>query len=214
MKGRTHLGIGCAIGVAAAAYYPFTWQNATLYIAVSAFSALSADLDGPSLLTSKLGKVSKLLRELGLWIGALMVTGIIYLYANNYEVPPGLSLCAIAVMLLGIVARDGFIRNVLACLAGCVVVYFGYREQMDWLLLLGLFIAIAPWLKHRGMTHTIWAVILWGYIGSGLEGYLQLEGIMWTAIAGYVSHLAADTVTPRGVKWLFPLYKKSIRLPF
>ncbi|MBW7461523.1 metal-dependent hydrolase, partial [Paenibacillus sepulcri] len=33
------------------------------------------------------------------------------------------------------------------------------------------------------------------------------------ATAGYLSHLLADTLTPSGVKWFYPLYKKSVKLP-
>ncbi|WP_397310191.1 hypothetical protein [Paenibacillus darwinianus] len=31
-------------------------------------------------------------------------------------------------------------------------------------------------------------------------------------MAGYLSHLAADTWSPSGVKWLYPLFPKTFRL--
>jgi inner membrane protein len=83
---------------------------------------------------------------------------------------------------------------------------------MNWLIGFGLFVAWAPWLKHRGMTHTIWAVPIWGIIAWGLEKQLQVEGLAITAMLGYLSHLIADTLTPSGVKWLYPLVKKSFKI--
>lgn len=62
------------------------------------------------------------------------------------------------------------------------------------------------------MTHTIWALIGWGAIGWGLESQSGVEGVTAVAIAGYASHLLTDTMTPSGVKWLYPLYKKPIKL--
>ncbi|WP_409346412.1 metal-dependent hydrolase [Paenibacillus sp. MBLB4367] len=212
MKGSTHLAIGTAIGAVAAAYYPFTWKHAALYVAVSAFSALSADLDGPSMLSSKLGKASKLLREFVLWGGVLLMAGVLYLFLMQNRFYPELTAAAVMVFLLGFVAKEGVIRNALVSVIGCGLIYAGWSMQMNWLMGFGLFVVWAPWLKHRGMTHTVWAVILWGAIGWGMENQLQVEGIAAVSVLGYVSHLVADTLTPAGVKWLYPLYKKSIKL--
>jgi inner membrane protein len=213
MKGSTHLIIGGAIGLAAAAFYqPFTIKNAALYVAVSAFSALSADLDGQSMLIGKLGKVSRLLRELVLWSGILLMAGASYLYFTLDLFYPKFTTVVVMLFLLGFVTKVGMIRNALVSVFGCCLLYSGWLWKMDWLIGFGFFIAIVPWLKHRGMSHTLWALILWSAIGWGLEKHLQVEGIAFVAAAGYFSHLFADTLTPNGVKWFFPLYKKSIKL--
>jgi len=213
MKGSTHLAIGGAIGAVACFYYPFSLENAAYYLSVAAFSALSADLDGTSLLVGKLSKVSRWLRTLALWIGAVAVAGIGYLYVMRTEFHPVLAAAGIALLLIGFAASAGTIRNGLVSLIGCALLYAGWTSQMPWLMGLGAFVAIAPWLAHRGMTHTIWALLIWAAIGKGLEQQLGIDGIMAVSVAGYASHLFADTLTPSGVKWLFPLYKKSIKLP-
>jgi inner membrane protein len=213
MKGSTHLIIGSAIGLAAAAYYrPFTLNNAALYLAVSAFSALSADLDGESMITSKLGKLTRLLRELVLWTGLVMTGASIYLYFKLHLSYSEFSTFAVMLLLLGFVTKAGIIRNGLVSLFGAVLIYTGWLFKMNWLIGFGLFIAVVPWLKHRGMSHTLWALMYWGGIGIGLEQQLQIEGIALVSVAGYFSHLLADTLTPNGVKWLFPIYKKSFKL--
>lgn len=212
MTGKTHLMIGAAIGAAAAVYYPFTLQNAALYVGVAGFSALAADLDGASMLSSKLGKLSKLIRELMLW-GSILFIGIIaYLFISGHKVSPILIGGGAAALLLGLVMKQGVIRNALVSAVGVGIMYAGFVYHMTWLIGFGLFAAWAPWLKHRGMTHTIWAVIIWLAIGRGLEEQLQIEGIGVVSALGYASHLFADSLTPSGVKWLYPIYKKPIKL--
>ncbi|GMK48283.1 metal-binding protein [Paenibacillus glycanilyticus] len=214
MKGTTHLTIGVAIGSAAAAHYPFTLVNAATYIAVAAFSALSADLDGPSLLSSKASKISKWLHGLLLGSGWLLTAVTAYLYFSDHYINIPLGIACAALLLLGLVVRSGTIRNALVSAVGAALIYGGITMSMTWLIGFGVFVVWVPWLKHRGLTHTVWAVVAWGAIAWGLEKQLRLEGIMQIAVAGYLSHLIADTLTPSGVKWLYPLVKKSFKLPF
>jgi inner membrane protein len=212
MKGSTHLAIGIAIGVAASLYYPVSLNQSVIYLSVASVSALSADLDGPSLLSSKMGKLSKWIRELGLWSGFLLVASLAYVYFTQDKFYPVFTTAAITLFLLGFVTKVGIIRNALVSLVGGALFYAGYRTSQNWLMGFGLFVACVPWLKHRGMTHTVWSLFLWGVMGAGLEQELQIEGIMAVSILGYSSHLIADTFTPAGVKWLYPIYRKSIKL--
>ncbi|KIL34210.1 metal-dependent hydrolase [Cohnella kolymensis] len=211
MKGSTHFAIGAAIGAAASLYYPFSFNNAALYLSVASFSALSADLDGTSLLSSTLGKVSKSLRDIVLWAGVLLSGVTAYLYFMDDRIHLTVSVVAVTLLLLGFVSKEGIIRNILVSMVGLGLLYAGWYSELNWLMGLGGFVAWVPWLKHRGLTHTIWAVMLWGALGWGLQNHLQVPGIMSVSIAGYVSHLLADTFTPAGVKWLFPLYNRSIK---
>lgn len=212
MTGKTHLAIGVAVGAVASINYPFTLQNAAIFMAVAGFSALTPDLDGPSMLSSKLGKLSKLIRELTLWTGCLLAGMIIYYFLTEKSLSPIYIGIAAAVFLLGLVAKQGVIRNILVSIVGFSVIFAGYTYEMNWLMGFGLFVAWAPWLKHRGMTHTIWAIPIWGSIGWGLENQLHVEGVAIVAMLGYISHLGADTLTPSGVKWLYPLTKKSFKI--
>jgi inner membrane protein len=212
MKGSTHLAIGTVIGIAAAMYYPFTVNNAALYIGVSAFSALSADLDGNSILSSRIGKVSKQIRQLLVW-GSLLLTSVLsFLYLSEHSFYPEYSIVCLIALLFAFITKEGMIRNALVSVIGGLLMYGGWYFNMNWLIGLGLFVAVAPWLSHRGMTHTVWALCIWGIISYGMEQQLQVEGIMAVATTSYLSHLLADTLTPQGVKWLYPLYKKSIKL--
>lgn len=213
MKGTTHLAIGVAIGVVGAATHPITPKNVAVFVVVAAFSALAADLDGTSLLSGKLTKVARIIRELLLWGGIILTGSAVYLYAARGSFNPIFAAGAAAVLLLGMLSRSGAIRNALVSAIGGVLLYAGFMVQMNWLMGLGVYIAWVPWLNHRGLTHTVWAVIAWGAIGWGLEQQLGIQGVTYTAVSGYVSHLVADTLTPSGVKWLYPLTKKTFKLP-
>ncbi|SDX22112.1 metal-dependent hydrolase [Paenibacillus sp. CF384] len=214
MKGTTHLAIGVAIGVVAAATHPITLTNAAAFIIVAAFSALSADLDGTNMLSSKLSKPARIIRALMLWGGVAAGAAAGYLYWFEDEFYPYLTIAAAAEFLLGLISRNGMIRDALVSIIGLGLLYAGYAIGHHWLMGLGVYVAWVPWLNHRGLTHTVWAVVAWGAIGWGLEQQLEIEGIAYTAISGYLSHLIADTLTPSGVKWLYPLTKKTFKMPF
>jgi inner membrane protein len=134
------------------------------------------------------------------------------MYYVQDKLYPIFSTIAVAMLILGLITKEGTIRNALVSAVGCALLYAGWDSQQNWLMGFGLFVAWVPWLKHRGMTHTVWALILWGAIGRGLEQRLGIDGVSVVAVAGYASHLIADTLTPNGVKWLYPIYKKSIKL--
>lgn len=214
MKGTTHLLIGMAVGTAVGLQQQTDFQTGILCVAVAAFSALAADLDGPSILSGKIGKFSKFLRE-GVMGGGIVLAALIYgWYRYSGSSHPTLALSAGALFLLGFLFKEGTIRNALVSAVGAAFLVYGYREELVWLMGFGGFVVIAPWLKHRGMTHTLWAAAAWAWISQGFEAYLGQPGIMLAGTIGYLSHLLADTLTPGGVKWLSPIIKKSIRLPF
>ena len=69
--------------------------------------------------------------------------------------------------------------------------------------------AIAAALGHRGLTHSAVAVI--GLVALLLDaGYRQ--GTVSALTVGYLSHLAADMLTPRGLRLAWP-FRKSWGLP-
>ena len=188
-------------------------ESGAIYMAVAVFSALSADLDGASILTGRLSKLSVQLRELAIWAGLLSLAVLGYLYFDSGRMYPAFAAIAGTLSLLGFVSKEGFIRNALVSVVGGIIIYFGWKIELGWLIGLGAFVAVVPWLAHRGMTHTVWAIAIWAWIGYGLEQQVGIEGIMLVAAAGYISHLVLDTLTPLGVKWLYPLINKSIKLP-
>ena len=213
MKGSTHLAIGTMVGVAGIAYQgAYEPWDAAWYLSVAAFSSLSPDLDAPSMLTRKLTAASRFLRGLVVWAGSASIVVALIAYLSDRLVHPELVTAAVALTLLGLIARQGVIRNLLVSGIGACLAYTGINDSIIWLLGFGLYVAIAPWLKHRGLTHTLWATAAWGWIAWELEQRLLLPGLTVTAILGYASHLLLDIMTPQGVRLLYPLWNKSWKL--
>jgi inner membrane protein len=64
---------------------------------------------------------------------------------------------------------------------------------------------------HRYLTHSIFGLILFGWL---LDKLLMLVGhvlivdmhiVWWSFMLGYFSHLLMDTITKEGIMWLFPI---------
>lgn len=74
-------------------------------------------------------------------------------------------------------------------------------------------------IKHRGITHSLWAVLLLIAL-TAIVGHYNPFGFVWThvtllpwligTIIGYMSHLIADAFSTSGIDWFYPLngYKK------
>ncbi|MEK0315888.1 metal-dependent hydrolase [Cohnella sp. 56] len=214
MKGSTHLAIGLVIGAAAAVYHQPTAVQSAAYIAAAGLSALAPDLDGTNMLSAKLSGLSRAIHRGALGGGAIAAAAAAYLYATGQTVPLLLVWVGIPLMLVLMSVSSGTIRNGLVSLVGIGLAVAGARGGDVWLIGLGAYTAWAPWLKHRGMTHTVWALLYWYWLGREAESGLDIPGLAVVGAAGYASHLVADTLTSLGVKWLYPLYRKSIKLPF
>lgn len=72
---------------------------------------------------------------------------------------------------------------------------------------------------HRHMTHSLIGMVVIGYLLNWIvhhviaPGYRSQGMVMWYSfMIGYVSHSVADTLTDRGVPWLWPL-KINFKVP-
>jgi inner membrane protein len=189
------------------------FEHGLICVAAAAFSALAADLDGRSLLSAGADKLSRLAKTTAPTLGLLLALVLGYLYWRQGYFYLPLVFTAILLISPAFLLRKGWMRNAVVSAAGGGIAATGIWRQQTWLIELGLFIAAAPWFAHRGMTHTIWAAAAWSTISQGFEASTAVPGTGLAASLGYLSHLAADTLTPGGVKWLFPLLKTNFRLP-
>ncbi|MCM3635999.1 MULTISPECIES: metal-dependent hydrolase [Paenibacillus] len=218
MNGKTHLTIGAVIGgIYGLVHAPAGELDTILFFAgIGGFSGLAADLDGPSVLTRKLTKVSRILHTSLIVVGLSSLLLLGWLTYTQASFRPDWLLAAFAASivatLLGLLVSRGFWRNALVSLVGIMLAVYGFDQGWYWLIGLGAFVIIAPWLSHRGLTHTIWIVPIWGWIGFGLEQQLGIDGIGIASMLTYLSHIVADMFTPAGVKVLYPITKKKFKL--
>jgi len=212
VRGSSHLAIGLITGVAVGglvAGIPFSAAG----IALAGFSSLAPDLDHPnSRLSKRLGFTQQYVR----WAFVLAALGLAgYTYTM---LPPGPEqrmgfTAALAFGLLGMAMQGGSTRKLALVFTGAGAVLAGLYFGFLWLSLLGIFICVAPFTTHRSWTHTIWATLLWTYIGYQANQSLGWHGVAHYAGAGYASHLLADTLTKSGVRWFLPLSDYSFKLP-
>lgn len=212
MRGSSHLAIGLITGVAVAGLVPgipFSLAG----IALAGFSSLAPDLDHPeSRLSQRLGFTQSYVR----WAFVLVGLGLgAYTYLR---LPPGSEqrlsyTAALAFGLLGAAMQSGSARRLALLFTGLCTVGAGFYAEQLWLSLLGTFVALAPFTAHRSWTHTIWATLLWAYVGDLANHSLGWRGIAWYAGAGYGCHLVADSLTKAGVRWLLPVSDFAFKIP-
>ena len=71
---------------------------------------------------------------------------------------------------------------------------------------------LAALLGHRGLTHSLLAVMGGLMLIRGMEPGAMLARLVEPLAVGYLSHLAADALTPAGVPLLWP-WKRRFALP-
>ncbi|SHK05821.1 metal-dependent hydrolase [Tepidibacter formicigenes] len=80
---------------------------------------------------------------------------------------------------------------------------------------LSIFLGVAPWLKHRGFTHSILGVMFIYYLLNEIEQLLGSEYIALYGTIGYLSHLfLGDIFTKMGIPIFYPIFNKKISLGF
>ena len=212
MRGSAHLAIGLITGVAIAGLVPgvpFSLPG----IALAGFSALAPDLDHPeSRLSKRLGFAHGYVRW-AFGATALGLAAYAYLLLHPGADQRFTYTAALAFGLIGLALQGGSARRLALLFTGLGTVLAGLYAQFLWLSLLGAFIALAPFTAHRSWTHTIWATVLWTYIGDLATRSLGWHGVAHYAGAGYASHLLADTLTKSGVRYLFPVINFSFKIP-
>lgn len=211
MRGITHLALGLTTGAAVAA-----WSSSVPLavggVAVAGVSALAPDLDHPESRISR--RISFRTDYLKVLIGLAAVALAVYSYLHTSGEKQLLLLeLAGAGLLVGVFLREATARRFMLLFTALMLGAGGIYLNAHWLVLLGLFVGVSPFTAHRSWTHTIWAVLFWYYLSREAERALGWAGLSWQATAGYVSHLVGDTLTRRGVRWLFPLWERALVLP-
>lgn len=215
MTGPGHFVFGLAAGSLAytLSSMEVTIENVGMALATASVSALAADLDEPN---SKLSK--KLTLNLKPTTLKAILIGLSVLVVTISYFAVGFMIAASIAAMLGIVgftygAGQGKIRQMMLTVIGLLIAMAGLNFGYPFMIGLGAFIAVAPWTKHRTVTHTIWALAFWGWISFDFANTVGMQGLMYVGIVSYASHLVADSLTKARVKWLWPLIKTPIGLP-
>ncbi|MHC0037685.1 metal-dependent hydrolase [Pseudoneobacillus sp. C159] len=220
MKGHTHLAIGLGIGAIASLNQPL--EQIPILMVTSGVASLAADLDGNNLLNKHVTKTVKRFKKvglvlalalIGLALGALLLKEISFLTGEWYTIQNKLLLLGAGAVMLGFALRSQeTLKNILMSVIGLVLIYYAATNGIGWLVLFSCFVGGAGWFSHRGATHTIWAFAFWSVMSYLLEQDTGIEGLAIVSSLSYLSHIIADMLTKRGVKFLHPLTSKVFRI--
>ncbi|GIN86215.1 metal-binding protein [Heyndrickxia sporothermodurans] len=208
MNGTAHLTIGAATGFIVANTIQTTPSTTLLLVGLGAVSGLFPDLDIDGKLRNKITLSHKVIQSVAQLIGILMVFYSLYEgTATEKWIGFGIG--------LGMITLSSLIKQKhMLMITGIGVVAGGFSLQEIWLILLGIYILIASFAPHRSYTHSLLGVIFFGIIAKKFEISIGINGVFYTCMAGYISHLIADIkllpFNKRGIKLFLPVSSKEI----
>lgn len=89
--------------------------------------------------------------------------------------------------------------------------YLFFKNRKSIFLLLALTILLTALSSHRGFTHSIIGYLLVSNIASDLVYKYDLNFIIYKSFTlGYLSHLFADFLTPKGIQIFYPFGKNIV----
>ncbi|OMF54886.1 hydrolase [Paenibacillus sp. FSL R5-0490] len=208
MNGTAHAAIGAAAGYVVANTVHASPSATLLLVGLGSVSGLIPDLDIDGKLRDRLTLSHEVVQTVAQIIGILMIIYSLY-EGSAKEKWLGMAIG------IGMTAISSKIRQKhMLTITGIGVLAGGFSLQELWLILFGIYILIASFVSHRSYTHSLLGVIFFAFIASRFEMSLGIEGVYYTCLAGYISHLIADLkILPfnkKGVKLFLPLSSKEI----
>ncbi|MED4203664.1 metal-dependent hydrolase [Neobacillus mesonae] len=203
MNGTAHAAIGAAAGFVVANTLHTSPSTTLFLVGLGGVSALVPDLDIDGKLREKITFSHHLIQLVAQLIGILMV---VYSFFEGSADERWIGM-GIGMVMMAVSAKIK--QKHMLTITGIGVLLGGISLQETWLILLGIYILIASFVSHRSYTHSILGVLFFGIIASKLEASLGINGVYYTCLAGYISHLIADLkILPfnkRGVKLFLPI---------
>lgn len=208
MNGTSHAIAGATTGFIVANNYQVDPGKTILLIGIGGITGLVPDLDVGGKLRSRLTIPQTYIRHIAQLIGILLLV-YSFFKETDTRLNTGVAIGA-GVLLFASMFKP---RHMLLITSICVL-GGGYFLQEKWLLLFGLYIFVASISSHRTYTHSLIGLCFFGLIGYFLEQSVIVEGIFYTCLFSYGSHLVMDSAlfpfNKRGVPLFLPLTKKEI----
>ena len=208
MKGTAHAAIGAGAGFIVANTGQADPTTMLILVGLGSISALIPDLDVDGKLRNKITLSHEIIKWAAQIIGILLATFSLY-SGNGSERWIGIAI-GVAMFLLSSFIKQ---RHMLL-ITGAGVIAGGFSLQESWLILLGIYFVIASFVSHRSYTHSILGILFFGLIASRFEASIEIDGVFFTCLAGYVSHLIFDMkifpFNKRGIKLFLPFSSKEI----
>ncbi|WP_078381782.1 metal-dependent hydrolase [Sutcliffiella halmapala] len=208
MNGTAHATFGAATGFIVANTIHSTPTETCVLIGLGSVCALVPDLDIDGKLRGKITLSHKVTRTIAQVIGMLMILYSLY-EGGTAEKWRGIGI-GIGMLVVASLIKQKHMLTI----SGIGVLLGGLSLQESWLMLFGIYIILASFVSHRSYTHSLLGVIFFAIIASKLEMSLRIDGVFYTCLAAYISHLIADMkllpFNKRGIKLFLPVSSKEL----
>lgn len=207
MNGTAHATIGAASGFIVANTLQTSPSSTLILVGLGGVSSLVPDLDIDGKLRGKITLPPLLMKSVAQLVGIFMII------CGFYNGTDSNSFMKIASGLVILTGASMVQQKHMLILTGICTIITGFSLHEGWLTLLGIYIVTASFVSHRSYTHSILGVIFFAVIAAKLEASVGIAGVYYTCIAGYISHLIADSkrlpFNKRGIQLLFPISSKE-----
>src|SRR5690625_3959841 len=208
MNGTAHAAIGAAGGFIVAHTFQTDPVVTLFLVGLGGVSGLIPDLDIDGKLCSRITLSHKVIRTAAQLIGMMMI------FYSFYEGTGTEKYIGIGIGLGMIGIASSIKQKHMLTITGVGLLAGGLSLEEMWLILMGIYILIASFVAHRSYTHSILGVIFFAIIASKLEASLGIDGVYYTCLVGYISHLVADSkllpFNKRGIKLFLPISSMEI----
>lgn len=208
MKGSSHAIVGAVVGGAVSIGVGndvVSTGTATLAVA-GMVAGLVPDLDTNGKLSNKITISHKFLKGL-MSVASLLVILYSILTESGQEKWYGILLG------IGLLFISGYVtQRRMLLIMGIGITLFGIYISVLWVVLGGLYVAVASRLGHRTYTHSVIGLVYFGYVAYLMNIELQVTGLFLALVLGYISHLVCDfkVFNKQGVKLLRPFSQIEI----
>ncbi|NHN30586.1 metal-dependent hydrolase [Paenibacillus agricola] len=206
MTGRTHLIVSTGVTMSV---LQLMGQGVSLPgFAIALVSSLLPDIDEPNSLLLQKSLPKSLILKLKLALAAGGIGFMIYAYIQLFFLPYSYGIGLMMVALCWVNQRL-FRQLVMAALGG-LLLYMG-AEGGPWFAVIGALLMVCSVLPHRGLTHSIYGIAIWGGLLYAASSQLNMP-LYIAGATSYSLHLLCDAFTKHGVQ-LFPPLKWKLRIP-
>lgn len=213
MRGRTHCTIGVLASIQASLLFkiPITIFS----IIISAIFSLLPDLDEANSTISNFffsNKTSKFIYKVLIYTINILIFYFSLQINNNFFFSSIITFASIFIIEKKLTHK--FLRKIFLSLIFLLLGICLYLTKAKfYITLFTCILAILPWFKHRGASHSILAIIILYLLLKQIELLTNIYNLSFWGTISYASHIfLGDLFTRQGVPIFFPFTEKKISL--
>lgn len=213
MRGRTHCTIGILTSIQASLIFKI--PISIFSIIISAIFSLLPDLDEANSTISNLflkKNISKIIYKLLIYLINILIFFFSLSINNNFYISSIITF--ISIFIVESKLTHAFLRKLFLSLTFLLFAACLYIANIKlYIVLFIIILAIFPWLKHRGISHSILAILILYFLLKQIELLTNIYNLSFWGTISYASHIfLGDIFTRQGVPLFYPLSSKKFSL--